>query len=242
MTILSSVEVLHEEEINLIVNPILEKGLSNPVKLEDDFMQWFISQRFDYLKIVSNPYSTWFNIEPIELQHALMNASLQMADKFIYLSFLSNVEYEKPGTPIHFKCPIEDFFKLESFQIKGDADRIADTYFGEVVFYSPQGLWAIQLHMDCFGNLGMTKEFLSVIRNIYPQLDLELDKQLFNFISWCTCDPKTGDEWKYTPGNTPDCLGWCKGLIEYSCKRKISYFEKNPVDVDVIDIYRNIKI
>ncbi len=242
MEIISSVEILSSQEIDLIVNPILKKGLSNPVKLENNFTQWFISQRFDYLKILSNPYSTWFNIEPINLQYAIANASKQIGDEFIYLSFISDADNVKIGTPIHFKCPIEDFLKLESFVIKEDVDDIAGTFFPDVIFYSPQGLWAIQLHIDCFGNLGMTKEFLSVIRNIYPQLDSELDQQLFNFIKWCTCDPRTGDEWKYTPGNTPECLGWCKGLIEYSCKRKISYFEKNPVDVDIIDVYRNIKI
>ena len=242
MTIVSSLQPLCEEEISLIVNPILEKGLSNPVWLNNNFRQWFISQRFDYLKIVSNPYSTWFNIEPLELQHALMNTSLQMGDKYIYLSFISNAKSEKPNTPLHFKCPIEDFLKLESFVMKDDADEIAKTFFYDVTFYSPQGLWAIHLHMDCYGNLGMTKEFLSLLRNIYPQLDSELDQQLFKFISWYVGETITPEIWKMSPENILRSDDWVKGLIEYSCKRKISYFEKNPIDVDIIDIYRNIKI
>ena len=64
MKVLSSIKVLSEEEINSAVKPILEKGLSNPVQLDAGWMWNFISQSFDYLKIVSIPYSTWFNIEP----------------------------------------------------------------------------------------------------------------------------------------------------------------------------------
>lgn len=87
----------------------------------------------------------------------------------------------------------------------------------------------------------MIRDFVQIVRSIYPRLDEELDKQLFNFIRWCHELP---DEWAYTKlGDDEVCQGWCRGLLQYLCRSDISnHYEKLSDEPDLIDIYRNMKL
>ncbi|MGL5874581.1 MAG: hypothetical protein ACRC2R_19810 [Xenococcaceae cyanobacterium] len=238
-------EIISSEEFDSIVAPLFNKGLTTLVKT-GEYYQRFVSQRFDYLKVISNYYfedSSWYNIQPMELQQALINASSRMGDKFIYLSFVGYDEVVEPNTPLNFKFPIEDLLKEEIYFLKMRAEKLVDLSFCNVLVYSPQGLWAALTEMDYYGTLGMTKDFLYLVRSIYPQLDEELDRQLFDFIRWYNDDPRVPDEWEYIPGDTKACSGWCKGLIEYLCRRDITNDPDNlNNDVDLIEIYRNIQV
>lgn len=235
-------EIISSEEFELKVAPLFNKGLIKLVQIEE-YSYRFISQRFDYLKVISdhNTYSSWFNIEPIELQQAIMNASYRMGDRLIYLSF---VDYEvESNIPLNFKFPIQELFDKELYQIKEQAEKLIDRKFCDVLVYSPQGVWAILVTIDYYGTLGMTKDFLYLVRSIYPKLDKELDRQLFDFIRWCNDDPHTPDEWEYIPGDTTAYRGWCKVLMEYLCRINVSKKFKNLNDnIDLISIYRNLKV
>jgi hypothetical protein len=234
-------EIISKEEFELKVAPLFHKGLVEKVSITKKHDHIFISQKYDYIKIVSNPYSDWFEIEPVELQHALANASNFMGDNFIYLSFVGYVM--EPDVPMHFKFPVEELLIKDVSDLKGEAEAYTnEIYLSNFLIYSSQGLWATLLEMDCYGTIGMTKDFLTVVRSIYPQLDEELDTQLFNFIRWCNDNPRDPD-WEYIPGDNTGCTGWCRGLIEYLCKRDITpEDEELNNDVDLIAIYRNIKV
>jgi hypothetical protein len=235
-------DILSTEEFELKAAPLFNRGLTEIVTIIKKHDHRFVSQKYDYLKIVSNPYSTWFDIEPLKLQQALANASNLMGDDFIYLSFLGYMA--EPDVPMHFKFPVEELLVKDVSELKGEAEKYTgEIYLSNFLIYSSQGLWATLLQMDCYGTIGMTKDFLTVVRSIYPQLDEELDTQLFNFIRWCNYNSYEPDEWKYTPGDNTGCTGWCRGLMEYLCRRKITpEDEKLDDDVDLIAIYRNIKV
>lgn len=238
-------EIISSEEFDSIVAPLFKKGLTTLVQI-GKYNHRFVSQRFDYLKVISNYYfedSSWYDIQPMELQQAIINASSSVGDKFIYLSFVGYDEVVEQNTPLNFKFPVEELLKKEIHIIKIQAEKLAKNFFGNVLIYSPQGLWAALTEMDYYGTLGMTKNFLYLVRSIYPQLDDELDRQVFDFIRWCNDDPHVSDEWEYIPGDTKACPGWCKGLIEYLCRRDITNDPDNlNNDVDLIEIYRNIKV
>lgn len=232
-------EIISSEEFDLIVAPLFQKGLTTLVKIKKH-NHIFVSQRFDYLKVISDPYSNWYDIEPMELQHALMKASAKRGDKFIYLSFVGYDDVVEPNTSLNFKFPIEELLKKYVSLLMEEAEKLSGSGFSNVLIYSPQGLWATQLEMDCYGTLGMTKDFLYLVRNIYPQLDDELEQQFFKFIQWCNFDPHEPKKWEYIPGDPKACSGWCKCLIEYLCRRDITNEDEDST-VDLIEIYRNIK-
>ena len=234
-------EIISKKEFKLKVAPLFHKGLVEKVTIIKKHDHIFISRNYDYLKIVSNPYSTWFEIEPLKLQQALANASKLMGDKFIYLSFVGYIT--EPDVPMHFKFPVEELLSKDVSDLKGEAEAYTqDIYLSNFLIYSSQGLWAILLEMDCYGTIGMKKNFLTVVRSIYPQLDEELDTQFFNFIRWYNDNPRE-PEWEYIPGDNTGCTGWCRGLIEYLCKRDITpEDEELNSDVDLIAIYRSIKV
>jgi hypothetical protein len=238
-------EIISSEEFDSIVAPLFNKGLTTLVQI-GEYNHRFVSQRFDYLKVMSNYYfedSSWYNIDPMELQQAIINASSCLGDRFIYLSFVGYDEVVEPNTPLNFKIPIDEFLREKIYFLKMRAEKLINQYFSSVLVYSPQGLWAALTIVDYYGTLGMTKEFLYLVRSIYPQLDEELDRQLFDFIRWCNDDPHVSDEWEYIPGDTKACSGWCKGLIEYLCRRDITNDPDNlNNNVDLIEIYRNIKV
>ncbi len=233
-------EIVSSEELNSVVAPILDQGLIKQIPV-GKYVYGSVSQKFDYLKVIFNncPYGSgsYYNIEPIELQNAIVNASLDMGDNFLYLSFAScNVE---PNTPIYFKFPIQELLNEELYMLIIREKRIKHFRY-EVLMYSPQGLWATLTGIDCYGTLGMTKEFIDRVRIFYPQLDEELDRQLLAFIRWCNDDPSSHDEWQYIPGDTTAYPGWCKVFMEYLCRMDIS--EKSNNAVDLIDAYRNLKV
>ncbi|MEL4896414.1 hypothetical protein [Crocosphaera sp. Alani8] len=238
-------EIISQKEFDSIVVPLFNGGLTTVVQIGKHYYR-FISQRFDYLKVISNYYfddSSWYNIQPMELQQAIINASSHMGDDFIYLSFVGYSEVVDPNTPLNFKIPIDEFLTEEIYFLKMRAEKLIDQSFSKVLVYSPQGLWAALTGMDYYGTLGMTKDFLYLVRSIYPQLDEELDRQLFDFIRWYNDDPHIPDEWEYIPGDTQSCRGWCKGLMEYLCRIEISTDTKNSNnDIDLIQIYRNMTI
>jgi hypothetical protein len=234
-------EIISKEEFELKVAPLFTRGLTDVVTIIKEHDHRFISQKYDYLKVMSNPYSTWFEIEPIELQHALANASIMAGDNFIYLSFIGYII--EPEIPIHFKFPVEKLLSSYVSLLMMEAEKCAGAKFSNVLVYSSKGLWATLLEPDCYGTIGMTKDFLNLVRSIYPQLDEELDKQLFNFIRWCNDNPYEPDEWEYIPGNNTGCTGWCRGLMEYLSRRNITPEDEELDDnVDLIAIYRNIKV
>ena len=234
-------EIISKEEFELKVAPLFSRGLTDTVTIIKEHDHEFISQRYDYLKVISNPYSTWFEIEPTELQYAIANASRIMGDKFIYLSFVGYIV--EPNIPINFKFPVEELLSNYVSVLMKEAEKCAKKGFCNVLVYSPQGLWATLLEIDCYGTIGMTKDFLTLVRSLYPQLDEELDTQLFNFIRWYNDNPLVPEEWEYIPGDNTGCTGWCRGLMEYLCERNITpEDEELDNDVDLIAIYRNIKI
>jgi hypothetical protein len=234
-------EIISKEEFESNIAPLFNKGLTDVITITKKHDHRFISKQFDYIKIVSNPYSQWFDIEPPELRQALANASKIMGDDFIYLSF---VEYNlEPDIPVNFKFPIEELFLKDVSDLKNEAEKSPLSFYRNVLIYSPKGLWAALLEMDCYGTIGMTKDFLTLVRSIYPQLNKELDTQLFDFIRWYNDDPRVPDEWEYVPGDNTGCTGWCRGLMEHLCKRDItSEDEELDANIDLIAIYRNIKI
>lgn len=235
-------EIISKEEFKLKVAPLFHKGLIEQVTIIKEHDHIFISRNYDYLKIVSNPYSQWFDIEPLEFQQALANAAKIMGDDFIYLSFVGYIT--EPDIPMHFKFSVEELLVKDVSILKGEAEKYTnEIYLSNFLLYSSQGLWATLLEMDCYGTIGMTRDFLAVVRNIYPQLDEELDTQLFNFMKWCNDNPRISEEWEYIPGDNTGCTGWCRGLMEYLCKRDITpEDEELDDDVDLIAIYRNIKV
>ena len=236
-------EIVSSEEFNSVIEPLFLQGLIASYQFKE-YIYKVVSQRFDYLKVFSNNYlygsNTYFNIEPMELQNALVNASLQMGDDFLYLSFVGyNVE---PDTPTNFKFPTKELLNEELYMLILRKEE-AEIFFGSFFVYSPQGFWAASPGIDCYGTLGMTKDFLGRVRSIYPQLDQELDRQLLAFIGWCNDDPSSPNVWQYVPGDTSAYTGWCKGFMEYLCRRDISNDSKiSENDADLIDIYRNIKV
>jgi hypothetical protein len=235
-------DILSTEEFDLKAAPLFSRGLTEIVTIIKRHDHRFISQEYDYLKIVSSPYSTWFDIEPLKLQQALANASKLMGDNFIYLSFIGYIT--EPDVPMHFKFPVEELLVKDVSELKEEAEKYTgEIYLSNFLIYSSQGLWATLLQMDCYGTIGMTKDFLTVVRSIYPQLDEELDTQLFNFIRWYNDNPREPDEWEYRPGDNTGCTGWCRGLMEYLCRRDITPEDEELDDsVDLIEIYRNIKV
>jgi hypothetical protein len=234
-------EIISEEEFESNVAPLFNKGLTDIITIIKEHDHRFISQQFDYIKIVSNPYSQWFNIEPPELRQALATASKIMGDDFIHLSFVGYTL--DPNIPVNFKFPIEELLVKDVSDLKDEAEKSPRGFYGNVLIYSPQGLWAALLEMDCYGTIGMTRDFLTLVRSIYPQLDEELDKQLFDFIRWYNDNPRVPDEWEYVPGDNTGCTGWCRGLMEHLCKRDITPEDEELDDnVDLIAIYRNIKV
>lgn len=234
-------EIISKEEFELNVAPLFKKELTDVVTITKKHDHRFISKQFDYIKIVSNPYSQWFNIEPPELRQALANVSKIMGDDFVHLSFVGYIV--EPEIPIHFKFPIEELLVNDVSDLKDEAEKSPLGFYGNVLIYSPQGLWAALLEMDCYGTIGMTRNFLNLVRSIYPQLDKELDTQLFDFIRWYNDNPRVPDEWEYVPGDNTGCTGWCRGLMEHLCKRDITPEDEELDDnVDLIAIYRNIKV
>ncbi len=235
-------EIISKEEFESKVDPLFHKGLIEQLSIIKKHDHIFISQKYDYIKIVSNPYSDWFEIEPVELKYALADASNLMGDNFIYLSFVGYIT--EPDIPMHFKFPVEELFTKDVSELKGEAEAYTnEIYLSNFLLYSSQGLWATLLEMDCYGTIGMSKDFLTVVRRIYPQLDKELDTQLFNFIRWCNDNPRVPEEWKYIPGDNTGCTGWCRGLMEHLCRRDITpEDEELDNDIDLIAIYRNIKV
>ncbi|MGL5804632.1 MAG: hypothetical protein ACRC11_04195, partial [Xenococcaceae cyanobacterium] len=132
-------EIISSEEFDSIVAPLFNKGLTTLVKT-GEYYQRFVSQRFDYLKVISNYYfedSSWYNIQPMELQQALINASSRMGDKFIYLSFVGYVDVVEQNTPLNFKFPVEELLKKEIHIIKRQAEELAEKIFCNVLVYSP---------------------------------------------------------------------------------------------------------
>ena len=234
-------EIVSKEEIESNIVPLFKKGLTDIITIVKEHDHKFITQQFDCIKIISNPYSQWFEIEPPELRIALANASKIMGDDFIYLSFVGyNLE---PAIPVNFKFPIEELPVEEVSTLKEEAEKSPRNFFGNVLIYSPQGLWAALLEMDCFGTIGMSKDFYTLTKSIYPQLDEELDTQLFDFMRWYNDNPRIPDEWEYIPGDNTGCTGWCRGLMEHLCRRDITPEDEELDDnVDLIAIYRNIKI
>jgi hypothetical protein len=234
-------EIISKEEFESNVAPLFNKGLTDIVTITKEHDHRFISQQFDCIRIISNPYSQWFDIEPNDLRNALANASKIMGDDFIYLSFVGYTL--EPGTPINFKFPVEELLIKDVSTLKEEAEKYPRSFFGNVLIYSSQGLWATLLEMDCYGTIGMTKDFHTLAKSIYPQLDEELDTQLFNFIRWCNDNPHEPDEWAYIPGDNTGCTGWCRGLMEHLCKRDITPEDEELDDnVDLIAIYRNKKV
>jgi hypothetical protein len=235
-----AMEIISSEEFELTVAPLFNRGLTTVVDIGDQKSR-LISQRFDYIKVISNPYSVWFDIEPIELQRAIINAASRMGDDFVCLSFVGYSDIVEPNVPLNFKFPIEELFQKKINLLKMQVEAYLKEFFGNVLYYSPQGLWAATTEMECYGTLGMTKDFLALVRNIYPQLDEELDRQLFDFIRWCN---GLDDEWTYTKvGDDEVCEGWCRGWLEYMCRIDISnHYTKLNSDPDVIDIYRDLKV
>jgi hypothetical protein len=234
-------EIISKEEFESNVAPLFKKGLTDVITITKKHYQRFISQQFDYIKIVSNPYSQWFDIEPPELRQALANASKIMGDDFVNLSFVGYTL--EPDIAVNFKFPIEELLVNDVSDLKNEAEKSPLSFYGNVLIYSPQGLWAALLEMDCYGTIGMTKDFLTLVRSIYPQLDKELDTQLFDFIRWYNDNPRVPDEWEYVPGDNTGCTGWCRSLMEHLCKRDITPEDEELDDnVDLIAIYRNIKV
>lgn len=109
-------------------------------------------------------------------------------------------------------------------------------HFGDVLLYSPQKLWASLIGVDCYGTIGMSKDFFNIVRSIYPQLEPELDKQLLDFIAWCGNLP---DEWEYTVSEDKVCYGWCRDMLKYLCKNGVN---SNANTMDIIEFYRNMKV
>ena len=235
-------EIISKEEIESNIVPLFNKGLTDIITIVKEHDHQFISQQFDYIKIVSNPYSQWFDIEPLDFQQALANASKIMGDDFIYLSFVGYIT--EPDIPMHFKFPVGELLIKDVSELKGEAEAYTnEIYLSHFLIYSPQGLWAALLEMDCFGTIGMSKDFYTLTKSIYPQLDEELDTQLFDFIRWCNDSPHVPDEWEYIPGDNTGCTGWCRGLMEHLCRRDITPEDEELDDnVDLIAIYRNIKV
>lgn len=147
-------EIVSQEALNSIIAPLFEKGLANTVQI-GEYNHTFVSHKFDYLKVISNPYSTWFNIEPMELQQTIAKASSQMRHDFIYLSFYGYDSVVQPHIPLNFKFPIEEMFSKEIHSIKREAEKLINQSFANVLLYSPQGLWATLTEMDCYGTLGI---------------------------------------------------------------------------------------
>lgn len=98
-------EIIPLEEIESNVNPLLS-GLTEYIDMED-FSIKVISQKFDYLRLISNPYSQFFCMEPIELQQSIAKASQIMNDSQIHLSFVGYDKVFEPNTPLNFKFSTE---------------------------------------------------------------------------------------------------------------------------------------
>jgi hypothetical protein len=50
-------EIISKEEFASNVAPLFNKGLTDTITIIKEHDHEFISQQFDYLKIISNPYS-----------------------------------------------------------------------------------------------------------------------------------------------------------------------------------------
>ena len=231
-------EIVPLEELESKVIPLLNE-LTEHVKL-DDYYYRFISRKFDYLKVISNPYGQYYCIEPIKLQQSLSNVSSMMGDSYIYMSFVGYDDVVEQNTPLNFKFLCEELLFRDIDSLIEEVRKITGLIFTSVLVYSSQGLWATLTGIDCYGTIGMSKQFLNLMRIIYPQLDTELDKQLLDFIAWCGGLP---DEWEYTVLEDHVCYGWCRGMMEYLCKRDIDQdIKSNENIMDIIEAYRNIKI
>jgi hypothetical protein len=159
-------KIISSKEFDSIVAPLFNRGLTTLVKI-GKYNHIFVSQRFDYLKVISNYYfddSSWYNIQPMELQQAIINASSHMGDKFIYLSFVGYVDVVEPNTPLNFKIPIDELLTEEIYFLKMRAEKLIGQSFCNVLIYSPQGLWAALTEMDYYGTLEITKDFLYLVR------------------------------------------------------------------------------
>jgi hypothetical protein len=157
-------EIVSLKELESQVLPLASNKLIEIIEL-GQYNHTFISRKFDYLKVISNPYSNWYDIEPVELRCSLANASYLMGDSFIYLSFVVSNECVPVETPLNFKFPTKELVRKNIDLLKLEAEKLIDIYFTNVLVYSPQGLWATLMEPDCYGTIGMTKQFLDLIRS-----------------------------------------------------------------------------
>jgi hypothetical protein len=107
-------------------------------------------------------------------------------------------------------------------------------YFSSPLIYSPQGFWATLTGIIYYGSIGMTKEFLARLRKGYPELDEDMEWQLWDFIIWYN---ELADDWQYEIGQYREiCSLWFRGIIKYLCRKESNLYE----DIDLIETYRNL--
>jgi hypothetical protein len=171
---------LFNSEVKLIFNSCVNENF-----YIEQYIYPIVSSNFFFKRLLSTTYSS-YTIKPITFVDALVNTSKIMGDNFLGLSFSGFFEEDLPR---HSIITISEFKEknLSDLVLKDLSKIFPDAGCQSIncAVYSLQGNWAaVTQVVDYYGTIGMSAEFVENLRKIYPQLDKELDDQLFDFIRY----------------------------------------------------------
>jgi hypothetical protein len=229
-------QVILQEEFEKTFKHSLAHGVIDNYKI-NTFDYSLVCQEFDFLRLLSIVGDS-YNIKPATFRRVLADCSESMGDKFLGLYFVGNNQIEQANAPRCFSISIDEFRERSIYSLEEEASKLCPDILRNsmnAAIYSNQGLWATVLGgFDYYGTIGMKREFVNIVRERFPELDTELDHQLFDFIRWYNMRNNLLDEWRYKVGDDLKiCDDYFREIIKY-----LNGGNYNEGD-DLIEAYRN---
>lgn len=181
--------VLTEADFQAELEPILRQVFST----DDPFGQPFTAN-IPARRII---HEYFYQIES-PLLEAIVDAASSIGDSGFYFSTLWRPKDEVTEEAYHWYIPFEEI----STYVTGDDEGLGRSLILENVLYSPQGKWGVMMSHEHHGLLGGSQEFMEKVRQLVPNLDL----QVFSFL-------KHWQYWKNEPGSIK--ADWMSGLLTH---------------------------